>query len=135
MGETLGRRDPKCTKRQGEADPFVDRIKFVESGSVVGSGSVAMQSKDKVVPRGKQKPSLLEAKYRIIQENYSSDNTDSELGETQASFSVAKRRREQVKIPNVYFEKSQHERLKDQNDLLTRFQALLSQPPKANIVV
>lgn len=33
---------------------------------------------------------------------------------------------ERIKIPAVYLEKSREERLKDQNDLLSRFQRLLS---------
>ena len=35
----------------------------------------------------------------------------------------------EVKIPAVYFEKSREERLKEQNELLSRFQNLLSMKP------
>ena len=46
------------------------------------------------------------------------------------AFTVAKRARENVAIPNIYLEKNYEERLKDKNDLLSRFQMLLSQAPK-----
>jgi hypothetical protein len=62
-----------------------------------------------------------------LEEN-ESDSDSSE--DTQDTFTVAKRAREAVDIPKVYFEKSYEERLKDKNDLLSRFQKLLSQAPK-----
>ena len=40
--------------------------------------------------------------------------------------------KELVKIPAVYLEKTKEERLKDQNDLLSRFQKLLSMEPNIN---
>lgn len=37
---------------------------------------------------------------------------------------------ENIKIPAVYYEKSKNDRLREQNELLTRFQKLLSAIPE-----
>lgn len=59
------------------------------------------------------------------------DDKDSDSSDdTQDTFTVAKRAREVVDLPKVYLEKTYEERLKDKNDLLSRFQKLLSQAPK-----
>ena len=61
------------------------------------------------------------------------NESDSDSSDENAdAFTVAKRAREKVDIPKVYFEKNYEERLKDKNDLLTRFQKLLSQAPKSH---
>lgn len=56
-----------------------------------------------------------------------SDSSD----ETFESLTVAKRAREDVRIPNVYFQKTYEERQKDTTDLLQRFQQLLQAAPKS----
>jgi hypothetical protein len=84
-------------------DPFVDKIKFVES--VPGFEPKKDEPPQITEPANKNQSRDLEAKYRIIQENYSSDG-DSDLGETVTQHTIAKRKREQVKIPNVYFDKT-----------------------------
>jgi hypothetical protein len=61
------------------------------------------------------------------------DDKDSDIDssdEEQDAFTVAKRLRDKVEIPKIYLEKNYEERLKDKNDLLSRFQKLLSQAPK-----
>ncbi len=50
------------------------------------------------------------------------DGQDSESSDDDKdAFTVAKRAREKVSIPNIYLEKNYEERLKDKNDLLSRF--------------
>jgi hypothetical protein len=56
-----------------------------------------------------------------------SDSSD----DTQDTFTVAKRARENVSIPRVYMEKNYEQRLKDKSDLLSKFQKLMSQAPKS----
>ena len=72
------------------------------------------------------KMTLLEAKQIIAGES------NKEIFEKQESNNNIRvyNDKEQVKIPAVYIEKSREERLKDQNELLQRFQKLLSMAPK-----
>lgn len=66
--------------------------------------------------------------------NDSDDNEDYEYQPEDRDYdTVAQRRREKVRIPNAYLEKTREERLKDQNDLFSRFQILLTLPPQSNV--
>lgn len=109
--EAQGHLDPseKKNKKGEKMDPFIASIKFIDD------------SKPFVK---KQEKTFLEkqVKTNIIQDDMNADD------ENQPT--TAQKRREKVRIPPIYFEKTQEERLKDQNELLNRFQALLSQQPQ-----
>ena len=100
----------KKYKKNEKVDPFIAAIKFIDDSRPIMK---------------KQQKTLLETqvKKNIIQDDM--NNADEE-----AQLTTAQKRREKVRIPPVYYEKTQDERLKDQNDLLNRFQALLSQQPQ-----
>ena len=99
----------KKKKRAENLDPFVASIKFIED--------------PKPILKKPQKTML----DRQVKTNILDDEKDAD---DEAQLTTAQKRREKVRIPPVYFEKTQEERLKDQNDLLNRFQALLSQQPQ-----
>ena len=128
-------------------DPFVAGIKFIE-------GAVQAKPKNQKIPEIPVKKSLtkpgqpqvqppkssvrnkpltlLEMQKRLNSMSLEDDGSDSDSSQDNTeAFTVAKRAREKVDIPKVYFEKNYEERLKDKNDLLTRFQKLLSQAPKS----
>ena len=126
-------------------DPFVAGIKFIEGvqskpkhakvpeappkKSVLKPGQAPPQP---AKTSSRKKPmSLAEMQKRLNSMSLEDNDSDTDSSEdTQDTFTVAKRAREAVDIPKVYLEKTYEERLKDKNDLLSRFQKLLSQAPK-----
>ena len=94
LAETIGNKKKSQADRHEEewnADQFAQKIKFIE---------------------GQKKPqTLLDAKSKAISRQFELQVGDSDFEDNQVS--VAKRARESVKIPALYFEKTREERMKD----------------------
>jgi hypothetical protein len=84
-----------------KVDPFIASIKFIDD------------SRGQPYPPKKK---LIDNQIKSNKSNILEEDSDAEIQPT-----TAQKRREKVRIPAIYFEKSSDDRLKDQNDLLNRF--------------
>jgi hypothetical protein len=123
-------------------DPFVAGIKFIEGAQAKPKHSKVVEAPPKkpILKPGQAPPSqptknssrrkplsLAEMQKRLNNMSLDDNESDSDSSDdTTDTFTVAKRARETVDLPKVYLEKTYEERLKDKNDLLSRFQKLLS---------
>ncbi|CDW75722.1 iki3 domain containing protein [Stylonychia lemnae] len=131
-------------KQKKQSDPFVDRIKFIEdvekshqARRPVNDTRVDSDLSNKlataIMAKRNNKMTLLETKQRYQDDSQMKKNANyTTRDQDQARQLRNQESKEQVKIPAVYLEKSKEERLKDQNELLSRFQKLLSMHPQMN---
>ena len=116
-------------KQKRKVDPFVERIKLIDDIEQAHQlrRPVAANSKDDLTTGRKlQQTARIEAKQKFYEENPQFKGVEDQqqkdkLKEAQQRRLRMEESREQVKIPLVYLEKTAEERLKDQNELLSRF--------------